>query len=171
MKGIFLAVDLPFPTIGVSLREHKAAIPGTGNEPVSLTFTEDIGRYIAAVLKNPDISKNTILRFAGDTGSGNKIVAAAEKHLGLKFEVSYRPAEELDRAAIEAQKTGNFGLFFANRIPYYVGTGVNLIQLYTDVAQLLHVNRPTEVISSSIKLTCRDGRTHWITTSFQRLNR
>jgi len=123
--GLFFDNSLPYPVAGVNFKEAKAKIPGTGKEPVSVTSREDIGRYIASILKHPDITKNTVIRVAGDTVTANALVAAYEKHLGKKFEVTYQPADEIDRIAQEGLKTGNLGAYFGNRIPLFTGTGVS----------------------------------------------
>jgi nucleoside-diphosphate-sugar epimerase len=109
---------------GISFQEHKANIPGTGKELLSVTSREDIGRFVAAILKQPDITKDTIIRIAGDTVTANSLVEKYEKQLGKKFDVSYRPADEIDRIAQEGLKTGNPVAYFKNRIPLFTGTGV-----------------------------------------------
>ena len=124
MTGLFFDNDLPYPVAGIQFKEAKAEIPGTGKEPLSLTSREDIGRFVAAVLKNPEVSKNTLIRISGDTKTGDQLVELYEKKLGKKFEVSYRSADEIDRVAQEGLKSGNLGAYFGNRIPLFMGTGV-----------------------------------------------
>lgn len=128
-------MDLPFPCVNVNFKDRTANIPGTGDELISGTSTDDIGRYVAAVLKKPDVTKNTIIRVAGDTTTSNKVLAKAEKKLG-KFTVEYRSAEEIDRIAQEGLKTGDLGAYFGNRIPLFAGTG------------RIQLDRPTEVTFS-----------------------
>jgi nucleoside-diphosphate-sugar epimerase len=115
---------LPYPVAGIQFKEGKAQIPGTGKELLSLTSREDIGRYVAAVLKNPGATKNTVIRISGDTKSGDQLVELYEKKLGKKFQVSYRSADEIDQVAQEGLKSGNLGAYFGNRIPLFMGTGV-----------------------------------------------
>jgi hypothetical protein len=131
--GLFLGLDLPFPVASVNFKERSANIPGTGDEPVSATTTDDIGRYVAALLKKPELSENKIIRVAGDTITSNQVLAKAEKKLGTKFQVQYRSAEEIDRIAQEGLKSGNLGAYFMNRIPLFAATG------------RIQLDKPTEV--------------------------
>lgn len=122
--GLFFDNTLPYPVAGISFQEHKATIPGTGKELFSVTCRDDIGRFVAAILKQPNVTKNTIIRIAGDTVTANDLVEKYEKHMGKKFDVEYRPADEIDRVAQEGLKTGNLTDYFKNRIPLFTGTGV-----------------------------------------------
>src|SRR5438105_7396581 len=74
LLGLFFDNDLPYPVAGIQFKEHKAQIPGTGKELISVTDREDIGRYVAAILKHPDVTKNTIIRVAGDTVTPDDLV-------------------------------------------------------------------------------------------------
>jgi nucleoside-diphosphate-sugar epimerase len=121
---LFFDNTLPYPVAGINFKEHKANIPGTGKELFSLTSREDIGRFVAAILKQPDVTKDKVIRIAGDTVTANTLVEKYEKQLGKKFDVAYRPADEIDRVAQEGLKTGNLGAYFSNRIPLFTGTGV-----------------------------------------------
>src|SRR5271170_3123831 len=93
--GLFFDNTLPYAVAGVNFKEAKATIPGTGKELFSITSREDIGRFIAAVLKHPDETKDRVVRVAGDTVTADDLVAAYEKKLGKKFDVTYRPADEI----------------------------------------------------------------------------
>lgn len=136
--GLFFDNDLPYPVAGIQFKEAKAQIPGTGKELISVTDREDIGHYVAAILKHPDITKNTVIRVAGDTVTADDLVNKYEKQLGKKFEVSYRSADEIDQVAQEGLKSGNLGAYFGNRIPLFAGTGVHLSH-----ALLTYLENPT----------------------------
>lgn len=133
--GLFYDHELPYPPAGISVKEAKATMPGTGEEKLSLTHREDIGRYVAAILKNPEATKNTVIRVAGDTTTPNELIKLYEKKLGKKFDVTYRSADEIDRVAQEGLKSGDLGAYFGNRIPLFQGTGRT------------QIDRPTEVVS------------------------
>lgn len=76
----------PF-TIVVDMPYNTAAIPGTGDELVTLTHTRDIARYVAALL---DVDKwETETTVAGETITWNKFVEIAEEVKGTKFKVTY----------------------------------------------------------------------------------
>jgi nucleoside-diphosphate-sugar epimerase len=118
---------LPYPVAGINFKEHKASIPGTGEELFSITSRDDIGRFIAAVLKNPEETENRVVRIASQNITANELVKKYQEKLGTKFQVEYRPADEIDRVAQEGLKTGNLGAYFSNRIPLFTGTGVRFI--------------------------------------------
>ncbi|PVH99557.1 hypothetical protein DM02DRAFT_614969 [Periconia macrospinosa] len=99
--GIFLdyyVKDLPSYVkqsgIIVDLVNHFAALPGTGETPVPMTWTFDIGKYVAALVGTSDTWERYYY-IRGDTPSYGKVVAAAEKGLGVKFAVSYDSVETL----------------------------------------------------------------------------
>jgi uncharacterized protein YbjT (DUF2867 family) len=110
---------------GVNFKEAKAVIPGTGNEIIHITSREDIARFIAAILKHPEITAKANIRLGGQAATAHKLVALYENQLGKKFEVSYRPADEIDKVAQEGLKSGNLGAFFSNQIPLFTATGVS----------------------------------------------
>lgn len=118
-QGLFFDSTLPYLVVGINFKEDKAVIPGTGKELLSLTAREDIGCYVAAILKRPDIIENKIVGVAGDTQSADSLVGKYEKHLGTKFDVTYRSAEELDRIA-QGLKSSNIGVYFSNRMPPFL---------------------------------------------------
>lgn len=60
-----------------------AVIPGTGDEPVTLTFGEDIGKAVCVLLDEPKWEKYTYIN--GDTTSWNKILQAGEQATGTYF--------------------------------------------------------------------------------------
>ncbi|KAH0431055.1 nmra-like family protein [Colletotrichum camelliae] len=68
----------------VDLDNHAAAIPGDGNNPIVLTHSRDIGRFVAAVLGLPRWERRYYL--AGDRLTVNDFVAIAEETSGVKFE-------------------------------------------------------------------------------------
>ncbi|KAL1622036.1 hypothetical protein SLS56_008920 [Neofusicoccum ribis] len=70
-----------------------AGIPGTGNEPITLTYTFDIAAFVAAMMELPDWPETS--RVIGDTTTWNECVKHAEEALGAKFDVSYDSVEKL----------------------------------------------------------------------------
>jgi hypothetical protein len=80
---------------------------------------------VAAILKNPGITENKIMHFAGDIQTANSLLAMYEKQLGKKFDVTYHSAEEIDRVAEEERKNGNEAVYLKSRVPYFLATGVS----------------------------------------------
>ncbi|EQB47079.1 hypothetical protein CGLO_13822 [Colletotrichum gloeosporioides Cg-14] len=79
------------PPCWVDLDNHVAAIPGDGNNPIVLTHSRDIGRFVAAVLGLPRWERRYYL--AGDKLTVNGFIDVAEETSGVKFEKKY---DELD---------------------------------------------------------------------------
>lgn len=133
--GLFFDGGLPYPPAGINVADGTATIPGTGEEGVSVTHREDIGKYVAAILKHSDITENKIIRVAGDTATTNQLLKLFEKKTGKKFNVTYRPADEIDRVAQEGLKSGDLGTYFGNRIPLFQGTGRTQVDKPTEVCE------------------------------------
>jgi hypothetical protein len=123
-SGLFFTLDLPFPLAGIDYKARKAHIIGTGDERFSLTHLDDIGLFIAAVLKRPEETKNKVIRVAGDTQSAHSILAKFEKKVGQKFKANYQSAivtKALLKKAIDHKK---YNIYFTNAIPCFTGDGV-----------------------------------------------
>ncbi|KAK1842843.1 nmra-like family protein [Colletotrichum chrysophilum] len=71
----------------VDLENHVAAIPGDGNNPMVLTHSRDIGRFVAALLGLPRWERMYYL--AGDRVTVDEFVAIAEETSGAMFEKKY----------------------------------------------------------------------------------
>ena len=89
-----------------------------------MSHLDDIGRFVAACLTTPEITKNACIRIAGDTQSANALVQKFEKGIGKKFEVTYQDADELTRTLKKALEEQDYGVYFTNAIPLFTGTGV-----------------------------------------------
>jgi nucleoside-diphosphate-sugar epimerase len=123
-SGLFFTLELPFPLAGIDYKARKAEIVGTGDELFSLTHLDDIGRFVAAVLRRPEETKNKIIRVAGDTQSAHSILTLFQKKIGQKFKVSYQNAlvmKALLKNAIDHKK---YNVYFTNAIPCFTGDGV-----------------------------------------------
>jgi len=90
----------------------------------SVTHLDDIGRFVAAILKRPEETKNTIIRVAGDTQSANSMLEKFEKKLGTKFKVQHKSVvveTALLKKAVEHKK---YDVYFSNAINLFTGDGV-----------------------------------------------
>jgi uncharacterized protein YbjT (DUF2867 family) len=92
----------------------------------SLTHLDDIGRYVAAILKRPEETKNKIIRITGDTQSADALVEKFEKKIGKKFKVKYQSSVVLAATIKQARSKAHkkYGIYFANAIPLFTGDGV-----------------------------------------------
>ncbi|KAF5695375.1 hypothetical protein FDENT_458 [Fusarium denticulatum] len=102
-NGIFM--DYYFPrtlkshynhnTLVVDIPNHAAAIPGTGNERLTLTSIHDSARFVVAALGLSEWPRE--LRVVGDTVTYNELVRLAEDALGVTFDIKYDDLEKLKR--------------------------------------------------------------------------
>jgi len=123
-QGLIFGLDLPFTVAGVNYKARRADIIGTGENDFSICHLDDVGRFLAAILKKPEATKNKVIRIAGDTLTANTLVEKFGKKIGEKFQVRYRPAEEVERIAKDGLASGDVGVYFDNAIPLFTGTGV-----------------------------------------------
>ncbi|KAH8807668.1 hypothetical protein F5884DRAFT_345008 [Xylogone sp. PMI_703] len=82
----------------VDMQNKAAAIPGTGNEPMSFTYTFDVGKFVAALLDLPKWDKVTYCY--GDHLTWNEFVKLAEEARGTKFTVAYDSLEKLEKGEV-----------------------------------------------------------------------
>ncbi|TXB96030.1 hypothetical protein FocTR4_00016812 [Fusarium oxysporum f. sp. cubense] len=80
-------------TLVVDIPNAAAGIPGTGNEPITLTYTFDVARFVVAALDLPTWPRE--LRIIGDTLTYNELIRLAENARGVKFDVKYDDLEML----------------------------------------------------------------------------
>jgi nucleoside-diphosphate-sugar epimerase len=71
--------------IVADFRNNCAAIGGTGDVPMSLTYTFDVARITIAALELPQWSQEAFI--IGDTVTWNEFVSIAEEAKGVKFKV------------------------------------------------------------------------------------
>ena len=164
-------MDLPFPIAGIDYKSRKADIIGTGEELFSLTHLDDIGRYVAAVLKRPEETKNKVIRVAGDTQSAHSILAKFQKKIGQKFKVNYQNAvvmRSLLKSAIDHKK---YNVYFTNAIPCFTGDGVDpeILELLICLAG---ANRQTDrgISHSEVIANIRTTLIRWITRCSPKLS-
>lgn len=72
----------PIPDLAVDIAHKKAAIPGTGEEMVCMTYTFDVARYLAAFLADTESKWEETTYFFGDRITLNAFVKTAETATG-----------------------------------------------------------------------------------------
>lgn len=101
LQPTFFAEVWLSPATGFDFPKHKAAIYGTGNNPISWISFLDVAQFAAASLDNP-AARNVTLPLGGPAGiSPLNVVKIFEKAGGKPFEVSHVPVE-----ALQAQLAG-----------------------------------------------------------------
>ncbi|KAF4540747.1 NmrA-like family protein [Lasiodiplodia theobromae] len=73
--------------IAVDIEHNVAAIPGTGDTPVTFTHTFDVAEFVAASLELPKWDRESYV--IGETVTWNEFVRIAEDVKGTKFKVTY----------------------------------------------------------------------------------
>ncbi|KAJ4183800.1 hypothetical protein NW767_013458 [Fusarium falciforme] len=90
-----LKTHLPPLSFAIDVANKKAAIPGTGNEPIAFTYTYDVAKFVAAFLEEPKWDELTVCY--GEKTTWNEFVKVAEEVTGSSFDVTYDPLEKLQR--------------------------------------------------------------------------
>jgi len=132
--GLFFTLDLPFPVAGIDHKMRTAKIIGDGNALFSLTHLDDIGRYVTAILRRPEETKNRTIRIAGDTQTANALLGLFEKQSGKKFKVTHENAVVFAAMLKSALDHKKYGTYFANAIDLFTGDGVTQLSYQLIVA-------------------------------------
>lgn len=79
--------------------EHGvAAIPGTGNEKLSMTYTRDLAKFIVRLLDEDEWPEQCAV--VGQDVTFNQILRWVENATGRKFKVSYDTVEKLEKGEV-----------------------------------------------------------------------
>ncbi|GKT80691.1 NmrA-like family protein [Colletotrichum tofieldiae] len=84
--------------IVIDVANNAAGIPGSGNVPVTCTYTIDLAKFVAASLSLPEWRKESYL--ISDKLTWNQIVQLIESAKGVKFNVTYDSLETLEAGKI-----------------------------------------------------------------------
>ncbi|KPM41022.1 hypothetical protein AK830_g5566 [Neonectria ditissima] len=79
--------------IAVDIEHKVAAVPGTGETPVTFIHTSDVAKFVAASLELPKWDRESYI--IGDTVTWNEFVRVAEEVKGTRLDVSYDSLELL----------------------------------------------------------------------------
>ncbi|KAF6817734.1 NmrA-like family protein [Colletotrichum musicola] len=77
----------------VNVPARSAAIPGTGDERFSVTYSQDVARFVDRLLDEPEWPEWSIV--SGADTCLNELVALSEKITGEKFDVTHDSEENL----------------------------------------------------------------------------
>ncbi|RGP77128.1 nmra-like family [Fusarium longipes] len=89
----------------IDMVNKKAGIPGTGDEPMTFTYTFDVARFVVAALDLP--SWEEVMYCYGEKTTWNEFLMQAEEARGTKFEVSYDPLEKLQKGEVTSLPSNN----------------------------------------------------------------
>ncbi|KAL3432924.1 pyridoxal phosphate-dependent transferase [Aspergillus tetrazonus] len=85
-------------TIAVDMANCEAAIPGDGNDVIAMTYSYDMARFIARLLKSEKWEEFSVV--VGDEITYNQLVKIGERVRGRKFKVLYDSADKVNEGAV-----------------------------------------------------------------------
>ncbi|KAM0470208.1 hypothetical protein ACHAPX_010094 [Trichoderma viride] len=94
-----IETHLPVPFAFVfDIPNKVAAIPGSGNDVFSLTYTKDVAKFVVKALDLPKWEEETFCY--GDRVTWNQVLKLAEDATGSKFDVTYEDIEKLEKGEV-----------------------------------------------------------------------
>ncbi|KAL7929958.1 hypothetical protein V8C35DRAFT_330853 [Trichoderma chlorosporum] len=93
-----IKTHLPPMSFAVDMNSKKAALPGTGNEPIALIYSYDVGKFVTSFLDAPKWEEITYIY--GEKTTWNEFIKLATEITGSEFEVSYDPIEKLAKGEV-----------------------------------------------------------------------
>ncbi|KAK6444207.1 phenylcoumaran benzylic ether reductase [Trichoderma asperellum] len=94
-----IETHLPAPFAFVfDIPNKMAAIPGTGDDLISLTYTRDVAKFVVKALDLPKWEEETFCY--SDKVTWNQVLKLAEEATGSKFNVVYEDLEKLEKGEV-----------------------------------------------------------------------
>lgn len=88
---------------------HKATLFDEGDNRISSNSLPNIGKAIAGILKNPEATKNQVVRISEVIVTQNKLLRIAEGlRPDIKWEISKVPASAILKEGLDGVSAGNF---------------------------------------------------------------
>lgn len=108
----------------LDIESRRAAIPGTGNEVLSMTYSKDVARFVDRLVDEDEWPEVSIV--SGSDTTLNEMVAIAERVTGDKFNVTYDSLEELKagKATVVSKSDGSYNGIDPVMIAAIVGTSL-----------------------------------------------
>lgn len=113
--SVFLEFCLDHPVIfGIDIPARKATIFDSGNEKISVSSMAQVGRAVAAALKNADETANRYLRVYSAHTNQRELLGVIEEELGDggKFAVTKVSTVDMEKRGHEKFAKGDFTAFF-----------------------------------------------------------
>lgn len=98
-------------SLGFNLKDKKATIFDSGNEPFTGSNLPFIGEAIAAILRHPEITANKYIEIASFVTTQNEVLKLLEEESGVKWEVENTTTENSQRIADEKLAKGDYSSF------------------------------------------------------------
>ncbi|KAI4190107.1 MAG: hypothetical protein LQ346_004992 [Caloplaca aetnensis] len=91
----YMFPEVPF----IDIPAAKAAIPGSGDDKVTFTYTKDVAKFVRKLVESTSKWPRHSL-IAGDVVTLNEVLEAAQQARGIKFDVVHDSLEDLRRGKI-----------------------------------------------------------------------
>ncbi|KAL8755219.1 MAG: hypothetical protein Q9184_004863 [Pyrenodesmia sp. 2 TL-2023] len=85
---------MPYEPPYIDIPAGKAAIPGSGDDKVTFTYTKDVAKFVRKLVESPTKWPTRSL-IAGDVITLNEVVEVAQEARGTKFDVVHDTLEDL----------------------------------------------------------------------------
>lgn len=107
-------MELGSPSFGgINVSARTAPIDDSGDVPYETTIFEQVGKAIAAALKQPYVIKNRCVYVKSFMGTQHQVVQALEKATGDKFVVLHDSVDNLRAGGHNQLQTGSFLVMLA----------------------------------------------------------
>ncbi|KAH7254595.1 hypothetical protein MRS44_016734 [Fusarium solani] len=108
ISGPFFDMGLTAGFLGVDLKTKKATLYDGGDVPLTVSTLGQVGRGVAASLRNLDQTANKFVYISSTTTTQNKLLEAAEKVTGKKFQVTHVSTAEIRQKGYEKLKSHDY---------------------------------------------------------------
>jgi len=153
--GVFFDWALKTGFIDFDLKTQEVVLYNEGKHPFVSTNVEEIGKFVVAALKRPDLSINKQLRLGTLFVSQQEILQSLEKATGKKWTIKgHSTTEEAKKRASEFLAKGDIRGFVQNSILSHIYSGEHQYplddnKLFPDV-KLLTLDQSVELVVKSL---------------------
>ena len=91
----------------IDVENGVAAIPGTGNELMTMTYSRDLAKFVVRLLEEEEWPERSVI--VGQDVTFNQLLKWAQEATGRKFKVSYDGEEKLEKGEVTELYEGMAG--------------------------------------------------------------
>ncbi|XXH04056.1 hypothetical protein Hte_010467 [Hypoxylon texense] len=92
---------------GYDLKAKHAVVVGSGDDKIGFTSMPDVGKFVVAALRYPEVSLGKVLKVQSFVTTPNAIVEELEKQTGTQWTVDYTPNQRLREAENKSWQENN----------------------------------------------------------------
>ncbi|KAA8908373.1 hypothetical protein FN846DRAFT_945658 [Sphaerosporella brunnea] len=144
-NGAFLDWGIKVGFLGVNVKEKSAKLYDGGERYFSTSLLSDVAKAVVGVLKHPEETKNKMIYVYSARLKQKVLVAAYEKALGIKLEVTEVSTEALEKASYDKIAKGDLQGFTDQIVRALLGEGYGGdFGLYEDSNELFGIKQVSE---------------------------